>query len=169
VAPLDLAAVVRDAIRSVDKDQPVSNIRTMDRILADSIADERFNTSLLAIYAALALALAGVGIYGVMSYLVTQHTREIGVRMALGARTRDVLGLVFRQGMTLTLTGAAIGLGAALGLTRLIKNMLFGVSPTDPVTFFVIALLLAMVALLACYLPARRATKVDPLVALKAE
>ena len=169
VAPLDLAAAVRDAIRSVDKDQPVSNIRTMDRILADSIADERFNTSLLAIYAALALALAGVGIYGVMSYLVTQYTREIGVRMALGAQTRDVLGLVFRQGMTLTLTGAAIGLGAALGLTRLIKNMLFVVSPTDPVTFFVIALLLAMVALLACYLPARRATKVDPLVALKAE
>jgi len=165
--PLGLVAAVRSQVQAVDKDQPITNIRTMEEILARSVSQPRFNLLLLAIFAGLALSLAAVGIYGVMSYLVTQSTHEIGVRMALGAQVSDVLKLVIRQGMTLALTGIVIGLITALGLTRLIKNLLVGVSATDPVTFSVIALLMALVALLACYLPARRATKVDPLVALK--
>jgi putative ABC transport system permease protein len=167
--PLKLVAAVRGEVHAIDKDQPISHIRTMEELVAGSVSERRFNMSLLAVFAGLALLLAAVGIYGVMSYSVEQRTREIGLRMALGAQTRDVLRLVVRQGMTLTLIGAVIGLIAAIGLTRLIKSLLFGVSATDPVTFFVIPLLLALVALLACYLPARRATKVDPLVALKAE
>jgi ABC-type antimicrobial peptide transport system permease subunit len=162
-------AAVRGEVRAIDKDQPLSHIRTTEELVAGSVSQRRFNMSLLAVFAGLALLLAAVGIYGVMSYSVERRTREIGLRMALGAQTRDVLRLVVRQGMTLTLIGAVIGLIAALGLTRLIKSLLFGVSATDPVTFFVIPLLLALVALLACYLPARRATKVDPLAALKAE
>jgi putative ABC transport system permease protein len=160
---------VRGEVQAIDKDQPISHIRTMEKFVAGSVSQRRFNMSLLAVFAGLALLLAAVGIYGVMSYSVEQRTREIGLRMALGAQTRDVLRLVLRHGMTLTLIGAVIGLIAALGLTRLIENLLFGVSATDPVTFLVVASLLALVAMLACYLPARRATKVDPLVALKAE
>jgi predicted permease len=167
--PLKLVAAVRNQVQAVDKDQPISNINTMDALLARAVSQPRFNLLLLAIFAGLALLLAAVGIYGVMSYLVTQRTHEIGVRMALGAQTRDVIKLVVRQGMALTLTGVVIGLIAAFGLTRLIKNLLFGVSATDPVTFSMIAILLSGVALLACYLPARRATKVDPIVALRQE
>jgi putative ABC transport system permease protein len=168
-APLSFVAAVRSQVQAVDKDQPISNIRTMEERLAGTVSQRRFNLILLAIFAGLALSLAAIGIYGVMSYLVTERTHEIGVRMALGAQTRDVLRLVIRQGMTLALTGVVIGLITALGLTRLINNLLFGVSTTDPVTFSVIPLLMALMALLACYLPARRATKVDPLVALKYE
>jgi putative ABC transport system permease protein len=168
-APLGYVAAVRSQVQAVDKDQPISNVRTMEERLASTVSQRRFNLILLAIFACLALSLAAIGIYGVMSYLVAQRTHEIGVRMALGAQTGDVLRLVIRQGMTLTLTGVLIGLITAFGLTRLLRNLLFDLSATDPLTFFVTALLLALVALLACYLPARRATKVDPLVALRCE
>jgi putative ABC transport system permease protein len=167
--PMSLVAAVRGEVKAIDKDQPISHIRTMEELVAGSVSQRRFNMLLLAVFAGVALLLAAVGIYGVMSYSVEQRTREIGLRMALGAQTRDVIRLVVGRGMTLTLIGAVIGLIAAFGLTRLIKSLLYGVSATDPVTFLVIAPLLALVAMLACYLPARRATKVDPLVALKAE
>ncbi len=167
LAPLGLATAISNAVHSVDDDQPVSNIRTMDLILADSIADERFNMLLLAIYAALALILAGVGIYGVMSYLVTQNTREIGIRLALGARSGDVLRLVVGRGLALTITGVAVGLAGSWGLTRLMKNLLYSVATTDPFTLACATLLLVSIALLACYIPAWRATKVDPIMALR--
>jgi putative ABC transport system permease protein len=168
-APLGYVAAVRSQVQAIDKDQPISNARTMEERLAGTISQRRFNLILLAIFGCLALSLAAIGIYGVMSYLVAQRTHEIGVRMALGAQTGDVLRLVIRQGMALALTGVLIGLITAFGLTRLLRNLLFDLSPTDPLTFFVTALLLALVALLACYLPARRATKVDPLVALRCD
>jgi putative ABC transport system permease protein len=168
-APLGYVAAVRSQVQAVDNDQPISNVRTMEERLASTVSQRRFNLILLAIFACLALSLAAIGIYGVMSYLVAQRTHEIGVRMALGAQTGDVLRLVIRQGMALTLTGVLIGLSTAFGLTRLLRNLLFDLSATDPLTFFVTALLLALVALLACYLPARRATKVDPLVALRCD
>jgi len=168
-APLGYVAAVRSQVQAVDKDQPISNPRTMEERLASTVSQRRFNLILLAIFACLALSLAGIGIYGVMSYLVAQRTHEIGVRMALGAQAGDVLRLVIRQGMALALTGVLIGLITAFGLTRLLRNLLFDLSATDPLTFFVTALLLALVALLACYLPARRATKVDPLVALRCD
>src|SRR5262245_14351362 len=167
--PLGFVAAARDQVQEIDKDQPITNIRTMEEVLARSISQQRFNLSLLAAFAGLALSLAAIGIYGVMSYLVTQRSHEIGVRMALGAQTGDVIRLVIKQGMALTFAGVSIGLIIAFGLTRLLRNLLFDVSVTDPLTYFVIALLLALVALLACYLPARRATKVDPLVALRCD
>jgi predicted permease len=167
--PLALADAVRQTMADVDATLPVTKLLSMDQVVDGSVAAERFNMTLVGLFAALGLLLAGVGIYGVMSYAVSRRTREIGIRIALGARARDVLGIIIGQGMTLTLMGLAIGLGAAFGLTRLMKGLLFGVSATDPVTFAAIALLLIAVALLACWIPARRATKVDPLVALRAE
>jgi putative ABC transport system permease protein len=167
--PVSLISAVRRQIHSVDPDLPFAKVATMEARVYDALKPQRFNTFLMGLFAALALLLAVVGLYGVLSYSVANRRHEIGMRMALGAQTRDVLGLVLRQGMTLTLTGMAIGLVAALGLTRLIKTLLVDVSATDPITFIVIALLFAMVALLACYLPARRATKVDPMVALRSE
>jgi len=147
----------------------VSKLKTMNDVAAASFAARRFNMLLLAIFAGLALVLSAVGIYGVMSYIVTQRTQEIGIRMALGARTNDVLKLILRNGMTLTLLGVAIGLAGAFALTRLLTTLLFGVRPTDRPTFIAVSMVLVFVALLACYLPARRATKVDPLVALRYE
>ncbi|HKY42654.1 MAG TPA: ABC transporter permease [Pyrinomonadaceae bacterium] len=169
VEPTSLTSAVRGQITALNKDQPVFNVRTMDQIVAQSMAPRRFSMMLLAVFAVVALALASIGIYGMMSYSVAQRTREIGLRMTLGAQRGNVLRLVIGHGMKLALAGVLLGLVAALALTRTMKNLLFGVSATDPVTFVAIALLLALVALLACWVPARRATKVDPLVALRYE
>jgi putative ABC transport system permease protein len=167
--PLGLAPAVRGQIAALNKDQAVFNVSTMERIVAQSVAARRFSMLLLTVFAVVALGLASLGIYGLMSYTVAQYTREIGVRMALGAQASDVLKLVIGQGMLLAFTGVALGLVASLALTRTMKNLLFGVSATDPATFAAIALLLTLMALLACYVPARRATKVDPMVALRSE
>jgi len=167
--PLSLAAPVRNQISALDKDQAVFNVRTMEQMLAQSVAARRFSMILLAVFAALALILAAVGIYGVISYSVAQRTREVGIRMALGAQTMDVLKLVVRDGLRLVMIGVAVGLGGALMLTRLMTTLLFAVTPTDLFTYATVALGLFGVALLACYIPARRATKVDPLVALRYE
>jgi putative ABC transport system permease protein len=167
--PAAMTNAVRHAFRAADKDSPISNVQTLQKVRVDSTARQRFGAWLLGLFAALALGLAGVGIYGVMSYSVAQRTQEIGVRMALGAGTRDVLKLVLRRGLALTLPGIALGMLAALALTRLLKSLLFGVSATDPMTFAVIALLLTIVAMLACWIPARRAAKVDPMVALRCD
>jgi putative ABC transport system permease protein len=167
--PMQMVAVVRGQVWAEDKDLPIFNIETMERLMAKSVAPRRFNLLLLGVFALAGLALAGVGLYGVMSYTVTQRTREIGVRMALGAQTGDVLRLVIGEGMKLALIGALLGLGGALALTRLLKTLLFEVSATDPLTFIVIAAALIIVALLACWVPARRAASMDPLVSLRVE
>ncbi len=169
VDPASMAATVRKAVWDIDKDQPVSNIRTMEEILAGSIARQRFSMLLLAIFAGVALVLAGVGIYGVMSYSVAQRTREIGIRMALGAQTGAVLKLAVGYGMKLVIVGIIVGLIASFALTRVMSTLLFGVTATDPATFTLISLLLVAVAALASYIPARRATKVDPMIALRYE
>ena len=167
VDPLTLQAAVRREIQAVDREAPASNIRTMEQYLAASVAPRRFNLWLLTVFAGAALALAATGLYGVISYGVAQRRHEIGVRMALGARASDVLKLVIGQGIRLALAGVALGLLAALALTRLMKNLLFNVSATDPLTFLGIAALLVFVALLACFVPARRAAKVNPIMALR--
>ncbi len=167
--PNQLIGALRQQVTAVDPDQPIYNIRSMQDIRAESIAPERLNLALLSIFAGIALVLALVGIYGVMSYAVTQRTHEIGIRMAIGAQPRDVFRMILGQGMTLALIGVGIGLAGAFALTRLMATMLFGVEPTDPLTFVSIAALLTGVALLACYLPGRRATKVDPTVSLRYE
>jgi putative ABC transport system permease protein len=159
----------RNVIRSLDPAQPVSDARTMESLIGTSLARARFNTLLLTIFAVVALLLAGVGIYGVMAYSVAQRTREIGVRMALGARAADVVRMVVRRGMMLSLAGVAIGASSSFALTRLMETMLFNVSVTDPLTFAGIPLLLLLVAALACLIPARRAAKVDPMIALRYE
>jgi len=169
VDPLSIVASARNEIRQVDPAQPISNVRTMDEVLGEETASRRLGMTLLTIFAALALLLATLGIYGVLAYFVVQHTQEIGVRVALGAQRRDILGLVLKKGMTLTLMGVAIGLGVAFALTRFMASLVYGVSTTDPLTYAAIAALLTAVALVACYLPARRATKVDPMVALTYE
>jgi putative ABC transport system permease protein len=167
--PDDLVAGIRRAVREVDPDQPIHNIMTMERRLSGSIAPQRFMALLVSLFALLAMILAALGIYGVMSYAVTQRAHEIGVRMALGARARDALSLIIKQGMKLALAGAALGLVAALALTRLMRDMLFEVQPADPLTFAATAFLLIGVAAMACWIPARRATRVDPMVALRHE
>jgi putative ABC transport system permease protein len=167
--PATGAAAIRRQTQELDKEQPIADIATMEERRAESLLRARFNTLLLAIFAAVALALAVVGIYGVMSYSVEERTREIGIRVALGAQRRDVLGLVVKRGMALVLGGALIGLGGALALTRLMTGLLYEVSATDPFTFTAVAGVLAAAAALACYLPARRATKVDPMISLRCE
>ena len=160
---------MRRAIAGIDSRLPLFSVRTMQQLIVDSSSDTRFEALLLAIFAGLALVLAAVGIYGVMSYLVAQRTQELGIRMALGAQPLDVLRLVLERGVMLTVAGLAIGLVAAFAITRLLSKLLFGVSATDPLTFFGVALLLGLVALAACWIPARRATRIDPLVALRYE
>jgi putative ABC transport system permease protein len=167
--PLAIVGAARNEVRAMDREAPIDSVKTLDQYLTESVAQPRFNTLLLALFAGVAMTLTAVGLYGVMAFSVTARTREIGVRVALGARGPDVLRLVIGQGMMLTLIGVAIGLVAALALTRLMKGLLFGVTPTDPATFALIALLLVGVALVACYIPARRATKVDPMIALRYE
>jgi predicted permease len=165
----NLVGAVRQIIREVDPDQPISNVATLGEVLGTEAAQRRMGMIMLVGFALLALLLASLGIYGVLAYFVTQHTNEIGVRQALGATPRDILFLVLKKGMGLTLIGVAIGLASAFALTRLMSSLLFGVKASDPLTFVAVPLLLALVALLACYIPARRATKVDPLVALRYE
>ena len=167
--PLALAGSVRKTVWEVDRDQPVSNVSTMEGVLSESIARQRFSTLLFAIFAGVALVLAAVGIYGVMSYSMAQRTREIGIRMALGAQRRDVLKLAIGQGLKLVAIGVVVGLAFALALSRVMTSLLYGVSATDPATLVTISVILVAVALLASYIPARRATKVDPLVALRYE
>jgi predicted permease len=167
--PASLAAALRREIAAVDSDLPVYDIRTMNQVIAESVERRKFTMGLLTIFAITAMSLAALGLYGVLSYAVTQRTREIGIRMALGGRRLDVLRLVVGQGMKMTMIGAIAGLIASLALTRLMKGLLFGVSASDPLTFAAVALLLAIVALVACWFPARRATKVDPMVALRCE
>jgi len=160
---------VRAAVREVDPALPVFQIMTMNERLSNSVGARRFNLMLLGAFAGLALLLAGVGVYGVISYVVTGRTHEIGIRMALGAQSSDVLGLFIRQGMTLVLLGVGLGLFGAFALTRVMTGLLFAVGAKDPVTFAAVAVLLSLIALLACYIPARRAARVDPLIALRHE
>ena len=167
--PTSLSAAIRNAVLQLDKEQPVSNLKTLNQFVSTSIVQQQFAMLLLGVFAAVALLLAAVGIYGVLSYAVTQRTSEIGIRLALGAQAKDVLRLVLGQGMKLAGLGVALGLLAALALTSLMKTLLFGVSATDPLTFGLIALLLLSVAFVACWIPARRATKVDPMIALRCE
>ena len=169
VDPLSLVSAVRNEIHQVDPAQPISEVRTMEAVLGEETASRRLGMTLLTIFAALALLLATLGIYGVLAYFVVQHTQEIGVRMALGAQRRDILVLVLKKGMTLALLGVAIGLTAAFALTRLMAGLVYGVSPTDPLTYAGLAALLTLVAFFACYVPALRATRVDPMVALISE
>ena len=169
VDPTSIAASVRKVVWEIDQDQPVSDISTMEEILADSIARQRFSMLLLAIFAGVAMVLAGVGIYGVMSYSMAQRTHEIGIRMALGAQTGAVLKLAVGHAMKLVIIGIVVGLIASFALTRLMATMLFGINATDPTTFTLISLLLVAVAAVASYIPARRATKVDPIIALRYE
>jgi putative ABC transport system permease protein len=167
--PMSLAAGARNAIQEIDKDQPISNIATLDEVLDGSIADRRGLMFLMAIFAVVAMLLAAVGIYGVISHSVSQRTREIGIRVALGAQMREVLTLILRQGLVLIAAGAGLGLAVAALLTRLISGLLFEVSPTDLITFISVPAILSVVALAACYIPARRALSVDPITALRDE
>ncbi len=164
-----LAAAAREAVRAVDADQPISEVRTMNDVVSSSLSVRSLSMLLFLIFGSLALALVAVGVFGVISYSVSQRTQEIGLRVALGAQQRDVFGLVVGQGMRMVLAGVGIGLLAAWALTRTMAGLLYGVTPTDPVTFAGVTVLLAVIALAACYVPARRAMKVDPMVALRYE
>jgi len=167
--PQSMAAPIKREVQELDGSLPVYNIKTMEQYLAESVAQRRFNMLLLMVFAGVAVLLAAVGLYGVMSYMVSQRTHEIGLRMALGAQARDILAMAVRQGLALIGVGIGIGLVGALALTRVMTGLLYGVGATDPATFVAIVLLLALVSLLACYVPARRATRIDPLIALRYE
>ena len=168
-SPATAVAGIRTAMHDVDPDLPLAQLRTMDQVLSASVNDWRFRTILLALFGGLALFIAAIGIYGVISYSVAQRTHEIGVRVALGAARRDVVSLIVRQGLRLALAGIAAGVLGAWGLTRFLASLLFGVKPADPLTFASVCLILSAAAALASYIPARRATKVDPMVALRYE
>jgi putative ABC transport system permease protein len=169
IEPTSLVGAIRHEVQELDREQPIDQIATMEELLATSLSQSRFSTLLLGIFAGVALILGAVGIYGVMAYSVEQRTHEIGIRVALGAQTGNVLSLVIRQGLVLAIAGVGIGLGAALIITRVMTSLLYGVTATDPLTFAIISLLLTGVALVASFIPARRATKVDPMVALRYE
>ncbi len=167
--PAAYITAIRTASRNFDAHQAVSDFKPLDQIVGESVASQRFIMILLSAFAGLALLLSAVGVYGVISYLVAQRTHEIGVRIALGAQRNDVMRLILSHGMRTALLGVAIGLAAALGLTKLMANQLYGVSANDPLTFFGVATLLTLVALAACFIPARRAMHVDPIIALRYE
>ena len=167
--PASLAAAIRSQVFAIDKDQPVTAIRTVNEVIASTTAPRRFNTLLLAIFAAVAMALAATGVYSVISYSVTQRAQEVGVRMALGAQPGDVIRLILKQGLALTFIGVAAGVLGGIAAARAMSGLLYGVTATDPATFVAISLLLVIVATLACYLPARRAARVEPMAALRSE
>jgi putative ABC transport system permease protein len=167
--PSTLEAPIEAAVRALDADVPVFTVRTMDRVIAASIRRERMSVVVLCLFAFVALTLASIGLYGLVAHGVTERTHEIGVRMALGARGGHVISLVIRQGLSMAIAGAAIGVVGALALSRSIRGLLFGVTPTDPATFITVILMLLGVATLACYIPALRATRVDPMRALRSE
>jgi len=167
--PTGVTSLVRGTLNSLDRGVVISDIRTMDDILDESVVRERYNAELFGMFGGLALILAMTGIYGVISHAVSHRTHEIGVRMALGAQSEDVLRMVIREGMTLALAGIAAGAGLALALMRFLQSLLFGIKPTDPAIFLAVACAMALVALTACYIPARRAMRVNPVVALRHE
>ena len=169
VDPAQLHESIRKAVSEVDRDQALSNVQSLDQLTTNSMASDRVRSLLLAAFAAVAVALAAVGLYGVLAYTVVQRTREIGIRAALGASAASLVALVVRQGMLMTGWGLAVGLGGGLIVSRLLTAFLFGVGPSDPTTIAAVAGMMAAVALTACYIPARRAAKVDPLIALRSE
>jgi ABC-type antimicrobial peptide transport system permease subunit len=167
--PVALATAASAVVHALDPDLPIYNVQTMEQRVDESLARRRFSMLLLTLFAALALGLAAIGIYGVIAYLVQQGTRDLGIRMALGATPQRIVMLILRHGMSVALIGVVAGLASAFVLTRFMRNLLFGVAPADPVTFAAVALLLAAVAFVASYVPARRAARVDPMKALRAE
>jgi ABC-type antimicrobial peptide transport system permease subunit len=167
--PLVLEKPVRRVVQEMDANAPVYEVLAADEYVSRSVGTERFNLMLIGAFASLALIMTAVGLYGVISYSVTQRTREIGIRVALGAGTRETVGIVMGRGLRLTVSGVVLGLAAAFALSRFLEHLLFGVTPTDPLTFASVALLLLFVAIVACYLPARRASRIDPMVALRSE
>jgi putative ABC transport system permease protein len=169
VEPSSLSGSIRQVVNEIDKSVPVSQVKTMDHIVSESITQPRFNLFLLVLFGTVAMLLSAAGIYGVTAYTVSQRTHELGIRLALGAQVGDVLKMILGQGMAVIGVGLSLGLVAAFGLMRLLRSLLFGVGENDPVTFVAITFVLLIVALIACYIPARRATKVDPLEALRAE
>ncbi|HEY5035621.1 MAG TPA: FtsX-like permease family protein, partial [Chthoniobacterales bacterium] len=167
--PTALLGSIRREIAQVDPNVPIAQVRTMQQMVSSSVAPARFTMALLSAFAGIALLLASVGIYGVLAYSVNQRRREIGIRMSLGAQRRDVLQLFLGQGMTVTLLGIAIGLGGAWAVTRIIRNLLFSVSPTDPIIFLVVSIVFAAVAFIASFFPARKASRLNPIIALRSE
>jgi putative ABC transport system permease protein len=169
IDPAALTSAIRGAVREIDKDQAIFGISTMEELIVNSVSTRRVTLILLGLFSTLALVLAAIGIYGVISYSVAQRTHEIGIRMALGASKTDVMRMVLAQGGRIAAAGVAIGLAASFGLTRLLANLLYSVSSADPLTFAAVSVALILVAMMACYIPARRTLRVDPMIALRYE